>query len=218
MTKYIASIAVILIFASTSGICGSNPDSTGNTRQYYSGMVGFYAPSDGLNNGLLLGVDGITEFKHYNFFLSLALDAYFKQTFSIFDNPQPGGGQPPDVSQQQMILLPIHLNYGYKLAEVADADTRVYAGAGVGYYLYFYSATYAASSSGSLLGGVGSSQSSDSKSGGALFASIFARVVINKIFVEPRYYFAAKSNDALGGYAYTVNPTGFAITLGVQYH
>jgi len=190
-------------------------EKSSNTLQFYSGKFGFYSPSDGLNNGLLLGIDGITEFTHYNFFLSGAIDAYPKQTISIFRDPQPGGGSPPDVTQQQMILLPLHLNFGYKLFEVTDADTRGYIGLGGGYYFYFYNVTY--QSSGGVFGG-GLTSSSETRNGGSVFGSVFGRVVINKIFVEPRLYFASKSEDNVGGFTYVVNPSGFAITLGFQYH
>jgi hypothetical protein len=214
--KHILMGASLILGISSAAMGRSDADSSKNTRQYYSGMVGFYSPSGGLNNGLLLGVDGITEFLHYNFFLSASVDAYFKQTISIFSDPQPGGGKPPDVSDQQVVLLPIHLNFGYKLAEVNDADTRFYAGAGAGYYLYFFNATFT-SSSGGLLGG-GLTSESDSKNGGAFFACLFARAVINKVFVEPRYYFAKESVDKLGSNEFAINPSGFAISLGLQYH
>lgn len=190
-------------------------ESSSNLRQYYSGKVGFYQPSDCLNNGLLFGVDGITEFIHYNFFLSGAVDLYLKQTISIFRNPQ------PSIDQQQMILLPLHVNFGWKMVEIPDADSRLYVGAGVGYYLYFYNVQYNDNSGGGgLLGGsslIGSQ--SESRSGGNIFGSVFARVLIGKVFVEPRYYFAKKKVESVtGNYSYVVNPSGFAITLGIQYH
>ncbi|HTK83386.1 MAG TPA: hypothetical protein VL633_13960 [Bacteroidota bacterium] len=190
-------------------------DKAPNTIQFYSGKFGYYHPGDGLNNGLLFGIDGITEFTHYNFFLSGAIDVYPKQTIDIFEDPQPGGGAPPNVTQQQMILLPLHLNAAYKLFEVTDADTRGYIGLGGGYYFYFYSVTY--QTSGGLLGG-GLTSSNESRNGGAVFGSVFSRVVINKIFVEPRVYFASKKEDDVGGYKFIVNPSGYAITLGFQYH
>jgi hypothetical protein len=164
----------------------------------------------------VVGIDGITEFIHYNFFLTAAADIYPKQTIAIFNDPQPGGGSPPDVSQQQILLIPLHLNFGYKLFDVGNADTRGYIGAGGGYYLYFYNATYS-SGSGGILGG-GLTSASDSKNGGAVFGSLFGRVLISKVFVEPRLIFASKSEETLGGYSFTVDPSGFSITLGFQYH
>ncbi len=181
-----------------------------NINQSYSGKFGFYNPSDGLNNGLLFGIDGITEFLHYNFFLSGAADLYYKKTFNIFTNTPS-----PSVSDQQMILIPLHINFGYKLADIPDASTKFYAGVGGGYYLYFFGAT-TSSGSGGLLGG-GLTNTTDNKSGGAIFGTIFFRALIGKIFVEPRYYFASKVNDTINGNPYLVNPSGFAITLGVQY-
>ncbi|HLX11996.1 MAG TPA: hypothetical protein VKS81_04205 [Bacteroidota bacterium] len=178
-------------------------------NQYYSVKFGFYQPGTGLNNGLLIGIDGITEFLKYNFFLSGAIDLYPKQTFDMFDSPG------PSISDQQIYLIPIHINGGYKIADFPDADSRIYAGGGIGYYLFFYSYTYS-SSSGGLVGGLNSS--SDSKNGGNVFATLFARGVIGKIFVEPRVYLAVKSSGNLDGYNYTVNPTGFAVTFGFQYH
>ncbi len=196
--------------------CSDSLQAGPNTLQSFSGKIGFYSPSDGLNNGLVIGADGITEFLHYNFFLSGALDLYLKKTISIFNSPQPNGSSPPDVTDQQMLLFPLYANIAYKLLEVKDADTRIYAGIGGGYCFYFYSATYRGSSGG-LLGGSLTGQS-DSKNGGGALGSVFARVLVNRIFVEPRYYFASKTEAELGGYTFTVNPSGFAITLGFQYH
>lgn len=178
-----------------------------NLRQFYSGKFGLYQGSDGLNNGLLIGIDGITEFIHYNFFLSGAVELYPKQTMGIYKNPPPSG------YQQSMLLLPLHVNFGYKLFEVGDADSRGYLGAGLGYYLYFYNVDY--QGGGGILGGLAGG--SESKSGGAIFASVFTRILIGQIFIEPRIYMAAKSEDTVGPYAYVVNPSGFAITLGFQY-
>lgn len=180
---------------------------TGNLRQYYSGKVGFYSPGDGLNNGLLFGIDGITEFVHHNFFLSGAVDVYYKQTFDIFKEPK------PDVSSQSIILLPLNANFGYQLLDFPTADSRLYAGIGGGYYLYFYSVDYR--TSGGLLGSTVSK--SDSRNGGNLFATIFARALIGKIFVEPRYYIASSKEDRIETHTFVVNPSGFAVTLGFQY-
>jgi hypothetical protein len=210
-------LATVLI----SDLCFAQKDTTEakthekeskNITQYYSGKFGFYNPSDGLNNGLLFGVDGITEFNHYNFFLSLAGDLYYKKTFNIFTS-----SPPPDISDQQMIIIPLHLNFGYILADIPDADTRFYAGAGAGYYLYFFSATTSSNSGGGLLGGGSLVNSTDSKSGGGMFGIVFLRVVVGKVFVEPDYYFAHKITSTINGNPYVVNPSGFAITLGVQY-
>ncbi len=191
----------------------SNKNVSKNISQSYSGKFGFYNPSDGLNNGLLFGIDGITEFLHYNFFLSGAADLYYKKTFDIFTAQ---GQNHPSISDQQMILIPLHINFGYKLADIPDADTRFYAGAGGGYYLYFFGATTSSGSGGGLFGG-GFTTSTDNKSGGAVFGTIFFRALVGKIFVEPRYYFASKVTNTINGNPYLVNPTGFAITLGVQY-
>jgi hypothetical protein len=202
-----------LCFAQKDTSITKTPDNAGkNITQYYSAKFGFYNPSDGLNNGLLFGVDGITEFNHYNFFLSLAGDLYYKKTFNIFIS-----SPPPDISDQQMIIIPLHLNFGYKLADIPDADTRFYVGAGAGYYLYFFSATTSSNSGGGLLGGGSLINSSDSKSGGGMFGIVFLRAVVGKVFVEPGYYFAHKISDTINGNPYLVNPSGFVITLGVQY-
>ena len=211
---------LFLIFL--TGLCYSQDNSAGNMKnsgnknvtQYYSGKFGFYNPSDGLNNGLLFGVDGITEFNKYNFFLSGAADVYYKKTFDIFTAT---GQNHPSVSDQQMVLIPLHINLGYKLGEIPDADSRFYAGVGGGYYLYFFGATTSNNSGGGLLGGGSLTNSTDNKSGGAVFGTIFFRAVVGKIFIEPRYYFAHKVTDNINGNPYLVNPSGFAITLGVQY-
>ncbi|MCL5028366.1 MAG: hypothetical protein M1480_05025 [Bacteroidetes bacterium] len=194
------------IFAQAPNEKSGNKDS--NLNQYYSGKFGFYNPGNGLNNGLILGIDGITEFKKYNFFLSGDIDLYQKKTIDIFSDPK------PDVTDQMIFLIPLHINFGYKLLEIPDADTKFYAGLGGGYYLYFYSVTYSGNSGG-LFGGLTSN--SDSKSGGNIFFSVFGRILIGKIFVEPRYYIASKKVDNTGGYSFTINPSGFAITLGFQY-
>ncbi len=196
----------IIVSAQTANEKTDKKDS--NLNQYYSGKFGFYNPGNGLNNGLILGIDGITEFKKYNFFLSGDIDLYQKKTIDIFNEPK------PDVSDQMIFLIPLHINFGYKLIEIPDADTKFYAGLGGGYYLYFYSVTYSGNSGG-LFGGLTSS--SDSKNGGNVFFSVFGRILIGKIFVEPRYYFASKKDDNTGGYSFTINPSGFSITLGFQY-
>lgn len=181
-----------------------------NLIQFYSGKFGLYQGSDGLNNGLFLGVDGITEFIHYNFFLSGAIELYPKQTIGIFKNAPPSG------YQQSMILLPLHVNFGYKIFEVPDADTRGYLGAGGGYYFFFYSVDYQ-NAGGGLFGGLTSQN--ESNTSGNVFATLFARVLIGQIFVEPRFYFAAKKEMTVGNtYTYVVNPSGFSLTLGFQYH
>lgn len=179
-------------------------------RQYYSGKFGFYQPGDGLNNGLLLGVDGITEFVKYNISVSGALDFYQKQSFNFFHDPK------PQISQQAIILLPLHASIGYKLVEVNDADLRIFAGVGGGYYFYFYSVEYTESSGGGILNPGSLSSKTESKNGGNIFGTAFLRILFGKVFVEPRFYFATKTEDAVGSHKYTVNPSGFAITLGFQ--
>ena len=206
MLLFILLLVSISVFAQSTNGKADKEDS--NLNQYYSGKFGFYNPGNGLNNGLILGVDGITEFKKYNFFLSGDIDLYQKKTIDIFSDPK------PNISDQLIFLIPLHINFGYKLAEIADADTKFYAGLGGGYYLYFYSVSYSGSSGG-LFGGLATN--SDSKSGGNIFFSVFGRILIGKIFVEPRYYIASKKTDSTGGYTFNINPSGFSITLGFQY-
>ena len=208
LTFILTSISIITSAQTKAGPAISK-DSV--LTQYYSGKVGFYSPSNGLNNGLILGVDGITEFNKFNFFLSGDIDFYPKKTIDIFNSPK------PDITDQTIYLIPLHINFGYKLLDIKDADTKFYAGIGGGYYLYFYNVTYSANSSGGLLGGGLPTSTSDSKSGGNTFFSVFGRVLIGKIFIEPRFYFAVRKDDNTGGYSFTVNPSGFAITLGFQY-
>jgi hypothetical protein len=179
-----------------------------NLRQSFSGKFGYYNPGEGLNDGLLLGVDGITEFVRHDFFLSGAVDVYFKQTFDFFNAPK------PDVTSQSIVLLPLHANFGYKVVDFSTADTRVYAGLGGGYYLFFYTVDYR-SSSGGIIGSV--IAKSESKSGGNAFASFFVRALIGKIFIEPRYYLASKKESSIETHTFVVDPSGFAITLGFQY-
>jgi hypothetical protein len=175
-----------------------------NLTQSYGGKVGFYDPAGGLNNGLLLGIDGITEFNNYNFFLSGALDLYFKKTIDIFNEPK------PTVTDQQVFILPLHANFGYKVFQVPDADSKLYAGVGGGYYFYFYNVNY-------FGGGIVPLEESASPNGGNLFFSVFARILIGKIFLEPRYYVAISEEDRISDYNYEIDPSGFAITLGFQY-
>ncbi|MEO8399513.1 MAG: hypothetical protein ABI550_06830 [Ignavibacteriaceae bacterium] len=209
MTRNILNVLFVsLIFSQLIFAQDPAKTSSSNLNQYYGGKFGFYNPSDGLNNGLLIGVDGITEFKNYNFFLSGAVDLYYKKSIDIFENPK------PFVNDQQIILLPIHINFGYKLLQVEDADTKIYAGVGGGYYLYFYSVTYQ-NSSGGIFPNI--TPQSDQINGGNIFFSIFTRFLIGKIFVEPRYYLASSEEKSTGGNIFKVNPTGFAITLGFQY-
>lgn len=183
---------------------------------YYSGKLGFYHPGPSLNDGVMIGADGITEFEQYHVMLSLDVDVYPKQSISIFDNPQPGGGGPPDISDQELLLFPLHANIGVELFHVPDAETSVYVGGGGGYYFYFYSATLQ-NRSGGLLGG-SLTHSSDSKNSGEGFGTIFARVISGKVFFEPRYYFASPSTETLHGYRFTVDPSGFSFLIGLQYH
>ncbi|MHB1050685.1 MAG: hypothetical protein ACYC09_11435 [Bacteroidota bacterium] len=188
-------------------------DSENKLRQYYSGKFGYYQPDRGLNNGLMLGVDGITEFVKYDIGLTGAIDLYQKQTFSPFGTPE------PQVRQQALLLLPLHANIGYRLLNLSDADTRVFVGAGGGYYFYFYSLEYAESSgSGGLLGGgLTSTSKSATENGGNIFGTAFLRVLIGKIFLEPRFYFASKTEKTIGSYPLTIDPSGFALTIGFQY-
>ncbi|MBI5216463.1 MAG: hypothetical protein HY960_11990 [Ignavibacteriae bacterium] len=211
--KNILFLLLFVLSTTVIAICQTSSDakdeSSSNLKQYYSGKFGFYQPGDGLNNGLLIGIDGITEFTKYNFFLSGAIDFYPKQSIDIFHQPK------PNVQQQQMFLLPLHVNVAYKLFHVEDADSRGYIGIGGGYYFYFYAVDYQ-SSSGGIFGSL--TTNSETKNGGNIFGTLFARALIGKVFVEPRLYFASKSDDNVGGNNFTVNPSGFALTIGFQYH
>lgn len=195
-------LILLFVIATTSGM-GQN------TRQAYSGKVGLFSGSDGLNNGLMIGADGITEFLRYDFFLNLGADLYLKKTFNFYKDPK------PDILQQQIVLIPITAGGAYKIFDVADADTRAYIGVGAGYYLYFYSVDYR-STSGGILGGFVTQ--SESKSGGNFVASIFFRALIGKVFVEPKLYIASKKEDSVGStHPFVINPSGFSIALGFQY-
>lgn len=185
--------------------------SDGKLRQYYSGKFGYYQPDKGLNNGLMLGVDGVTEFVKYDFGLTGAIDFYQKQTFNPFASPE------PNVSQQALILIPLHANIGYRFLSVEDADMRMFLGAGGGYYFYFYAVEYTESSGGGIIGVPTLTSKTASENGGDLFATAFLRVLIGKIFLEPRFYFAAKTEKDIGSHRLTINPSGFAITIGFQY-
>lgn len=199
----IRALGLILLFAlAATTVLGQN------TRQAYSGKFGLYSGSDGLNNGLMIGADGITEFLRYDFFLNLGAELYLKQTFNFFKDPK------PEILQQQIVLLPLSGGGAYKIFDVADADSRGYLGAGAGYYLYFYAVDYR-STSGGILGGAFTQ--SGSKSGGNFFATVFFRALIGKVFVEPKLYIASKKEDSVGPHGYIVNPSGFSIALGFQY-
>lgn len=193
----------VLVYGNTDSL------KTGDKKinQYYSGKFGFYSPSKQLNNGLIFGVDGITEFNKFNFFLSGSIDLYYKKTIDIFSDPK------PSITDQSLLVLPIHINFDYKLAEIPDADTKFYLGLGAGYYFHFYNAQYY--DSGGLLGGI-TSKTTD-RNGGNFLLTISGRILIGKIFVEPRYYFATKSTGTVDNFKYTIDPTGFAITFGFQY-
>ncbi len=197
------ALGLILLFvvASTSAL-GQN------TRQAYSGKFGLFSGSDGLNNGLMIGADGITEFLRYDFFLNLGAELYLKKTFNFFKDPK------PDIVQQQIVLIPITGGAAYKFLDVEDADTRAYVGVGAGYYLYFYAVDYRATTGG-ILGGAFTQ--SESKSGGNFVATVFLRALIGKVFIEPKLYIASKQEDAVGPHSYVVNPSGFSIALGFQY-
>ncbi len=208
MKKIVLMFLVSVMMATAQ----TNENATDGTklRQYYSGKFGFYQPGDGLNNGLLLGVDGITEFVKYNIGVSGAIDLYQKQSFNFFKDPK------PQIQQQAIIMLPLHASIGYKLADVSDADLRIFIGGGGGYYFYFYSVEYTGSSSGGLLGGTTLTPNTENKNGGNIFGTAFLRILFGKVFVEPRFYFSAKEEGAVGSHKYTVNPSGFAVTLGFQ--
>ncbi len=200
--KHFVLFAGLLIFVCVEMIQAQN------IHQQYSGKIGFYNPDKGLNNGLMIGADGITEFLHYDFFLNLSADLYFKQSFNFYNDPK------PDIVQHQVILIPIGAGGAYKLLDVADADSRIYLGAGIGYYLYFYSVEYS-TSTGGILGGV--TTESASKTGGNLFFTFILRALVGKVFVEPRFFVASQKDDMVGPHRYTLNPSGFSISLGFQY-
>jgi len=205
MVKSIILVLFLSIYAYGSG--DSLRTGSANINQYYSGKFGFYAPTKELNNGLIFGVDGITEFNKYDFFLSGVIDLYFKKTIDIFSEPK------PRISDQTMIIIPLHVNFAYKLLEFPDADTKFFLGIGGGYYLHFYSAQYR--ESGGILGGV--LDKSTTQNGGDIFFTISGRILIGKIFVEPRLYFAGASSGSVEDFRYNIDPSGFAITLGFQY-
>ncbi len=199
---------LVLVVGLFLAVCGERARAQ-NVRQQYSGKIGFYSPDRGLNNGIVIGADGITEFVHYDFFLNLSADLYLKQSFNFYKDPK------PDITRQQIVLIPIGAGAAYKVFDVADAEARGYLGAGAGYYLYFYSVDYRATTGG-LLGGSLTPQS-DSKNGGNLFLTVFFRGLVGKVFVEPKFIFASKKDDAVGPHPFTVNPSGFSISLGFQY-
>lgn len=182
-----------------------------NLNQYYSGKFGFFNPSEELNNGLIFGVDGITEFNNYNFFLSGAVDLYFKKTIDIFDDPK------PRIEDQQIFILPIHVNAAYKIIDIKDADTKIYAGIGGGQYFYFYNIVYRKQSGGGILGGTSLTSTEEAKNGGDQFFTIFTRFLIGKIFIEPRYYIMGSESGKVDNSNYRFDPTGFSITFGFQY-
>lgn len=201
MRQRALGLILLFVMVATNGM-------SQNTRQAYSGKFGLYSGSDGLNNGLMIGADGITEFLKYDFFLNLGAELYLKKTFNFFKDPK------PDILQQQIVLIPITGGGAYKILDVADADTRAYIGVGAGYYLYFYAVDYRATTGG-ILGGAFTQ--SESKSGGNFVATVFFRALIGKVFVEPKLYIASKKEDAVGPHPYIVNPSGFSIALGFQY-
>ena len=196
---------IILVFLVVNNSFAQN--GSANLTQYYSGKFGFYSPDEKLNNGLLFGVDGITEFNKYNFLLTGAIDLYYKKTLNPFNDPKPA------INDQTLILIPIHINAGYRLLHIPDADTKGYLGLGAGYYLYFYNLAY--QSSGGLFGGI--TNESASKQGGNFVFTLFSRILIGKIFVEPRFYFATSEKENIENYRMEIDPSGFAITLGFQY-
>ncbi len=185
-----------------------------NIRQYYSAKLGFYAPGQGLNNGLIVGADGLTEFLHYPILLALDIDLYLKKTIDIFDSPK------PDITDQQILLFPIHLNAAYRLADIPDADTRIYGGAGFGYYLSLYSVTYNTTSGGGGLlgGGLAATSATETKNGGKFFGTLFLRLMIGSVFAEPRLYLAPPIDGTVDGHSFHVRPSGFSVVLGFQYH
>ncbi|MEX2190297.1 MAG: hypothetical protein WEB33_06310 [Bacteroidota bacterium] len=192
-------LILLFVVSASSGICQ-------NTRQDYSGKFGLYSGSDGLNNGLMIGADGSTEFLRYDFFLNLGAELYLKKTFNFFKDPK------PEILQQQIVLIPISAGAAYKILDVEDADSKAYLGVGAGYYLYFYAVDYRATT-----GGILAFTQSESKSGGNFVATVFFRALIGKVFVEPKLYIASKKEDAVGPHPYVVNPSGFSIALGFQY-
>lgn len=198
----------ILILASCLVTPMLSQQESSNIKQSFSGKFGLYVPDERLNNGLLFGVDGITEFVNYNLLLSGAIDLYYKKTIDIFDNPK------PRIQDQSLILIPLHANFGYKLADITNADTRIYAGLGAGYYLYFYDINYL-SESGGIIGNL-IARSESRKSGNFVF-TIFSRILIGKIFLEPRFYIATASTANVEQHKLTIDPSGFAITFGFQY-
>jgi len=211
MTKsiwvYIILTLIFSISTFNSTLAQNNDEKKGsNLSQYYSGKFGFYDSNNDLNNGLIIGIDGITEFNNYNFFLSGDIDLYPKKTISVFNDAK------PDISDHLILLFPLHVNFGYKLAEIPDADTKFYAGAGGGYYFYIYSVTY---QEGGIIGGI--TNVDETKNVGNVFFTLFGRILIGKIFVEPRFYIAASDDGSTGDYSFIIDPSGFLITLGFQY-
>jgi hypothetical protein len=203
-------IIVVLLFATVGSLPAQEVRSS-NLRQYYSGKFGYYRPAAELNDGLILGIDGVTEFIHYRFTLTGAIDIYQKQTIGVYKNDRATN------IQQTVVLIPMHVSAGYKLLELPDADTRAYAGAGLGYNLFFYTVQYSESSSGGIFGEVVSRDHSDSRNGGNFLGTFFLRILIGRVFVEPRFYVAAMKQGSLGNGSYTIDPSGFAVTLGFQY-
>jgi len=171
-------------------------------RQYYSGKLGFYHPDPSLNNGLILGVDGLTEFVHTRFAIMTEVDYYQKQTVSTLVNP------PPFISRQSLTVIPIHINLAWKIFDAYEVGGSASVGIGGGGYLYFYSIEYPTA---------GGSVITDQRTGGNAFGSAFARFLVGRFFIEPRIFIASKSRDtAAGSLSYVVNPSGYSIMVGIQ--
>jgi hypothetical protein len=202
MRSFMAFVSAVIV----SALPALAQDST-VLRQSYNGKFGFYRPSPAISNGLVVGADGMTEFVRYDIFASLGLDLYLKQSFNPFV------GSSPRIDQQSLILIPVTLGGGYKVIDIRDADSRLYVGAGAGYSLYFYRLVYSAPGGGLL--GSGLTSEDHSASSGMFTASVQLRIVVGKVFVEPKLYFAKEARTTLGGsYTYTIDPSGFIITVG----
>jgi hypothetical protein len=194
-----------IILAQESAVESNNAGQ--NIGQYYSLKAGFFNSRGGINNGLIFGLDGITEFYKYNLFLSGNVDFYQKKTINVFSVP--------GITSQSMILVPLHIDLGYKIAHFRDADSKIYAGIGVGYSLYFYNASYQTTSQGLIFNQT--INNNVTKNSGYVFETIFGRILIGGIFVEPLYYFTAAKNDKIDAYSFNFNPSGFAVSFGFEY-
>ncbi len=175
-------------------------------QSYFEAKIGFYNPTNYISKGAIGGLSWIKEDLKNSYYFSINSDFYFTQKTTIV-NPAT-----IYISQQLLVFLPLYLDIAYKLISNEHEFLKLYLGCGAGIYIYYYRIQSIPIPIITLL-----AKKSDFKLGNSIFISPFMKLSYHKIFIEPRLFIDNKTEGEILGNKYSVNPSGYSVSIGYQY-